>query len=138
MKHVVSGLALALALVTACSSSDSSTSSSSSGTSASSSGTSGTSGTTPAANAVTVSSNKFTPASISVKIGNTVTWTWAGGNHDVVSGANCTDDKVFTRSTLQSANGATFTHTFDKAGTFEYFCDPHCASAGMKGTVVVQ
>ena len=128
MKHVVSGLALAL--VTACSSSDSSTSSSSSGTS----------GTTPAANAVTVtvSSNKFTPASISVKVGDTVTWTWAGGNHDVVSGANCTDDKVFTRSTLQSANGATFTHTFDKAGTFEYFCTPHCVSAGMKGTVVVQ
>lgn len=127
MKHVVS--ALALALVTACSSSDSPTSSSSSG---------GTSGTTPAANAVTVSSNKFTPASLSVKIGDTVTWTWAGGNHDVVSGANCTDDKVFTRSALQSANGATFTHTFDKAGTFEYFCTPHCVSAGMKGTVVVQ
>ncbi len=127
MKHVVS--ALALALVTACSTSDSPTSSSSSG---------GTSGTTPAANAVTVSSNKFTPASLSVKIGDTVTWTWAGGNHDVVSGANCTDDKVFTRSALQSANGATFTHTFDKAGTFEYFCTPHCVSAGMKGTVVVQ
>ena len=127
MKHVVSSLALAL--VTACSTSDSPTSSSSSG---------GTSGTTPAANAVTVSSNKFTPASLSVKIGDTVTWTWAGGNHDVVSGANCSDDKVFTRSALQSANGATFTHTFDKAGTFEYFCTPHCVSAGMKGTVVVQ
>ena len=125
MKSIVLGLSLALSVVIACSSSDSTTSSSSSGT-------------TPVTNGVTVSSNKFTPASITVKVGDTVTWTWAGGNHDVVSGANCTNDNVFTRSALQSTNGATFTHTFTKAGSFEYFCEPHCVSAGMKGTVVVQ
>ncbi len=132
MKRLVIGLSLTVALLTACSSSDSTTS-------ASSGGTSGSSGTTaPVANEVVVSSNKFAPVSITVKVGETVTWTWAGGNHDVVSGANCTDDKLFTRSALQSANGATFTHTFDKAGSFDYFCEPHCLSSGMKGTVVVQ
>jgi plastocyanin len=25
----------------------------------------------------------------------------------------------------------------DKAGSFEYFCTPHCLSSGMKGTIVV-
>ena len=92
----------------------------------------------PAGNSVSVTSNKFTPASITIKVGDTVTWTWNGGNHDVVSGANCTNDNVFTRSALQSTNGATFQHKFDKAGSFEYFCEPHCVSSSMKGTVVVQ
>jgi plastocyanin len=124
MKKLVVAVVLALATVNAACGSDSSTSSS------------GTSGAPPA-NGVTVSSNTFTPASISIKAGDTVTWTWAGGNHDVTSGANCTNDNVFTKSALQSTNGATFQQKFDKAGTFEYFCTPHCAG-GMKGKVVVQ
>jgi plastocyanin len=32
--------------------------------------------------------------------------------------------------------GQTFTHTFDVAGTYKYFCQPHEA-AGMVGTIVV-
>lgn len=135
---LVSCFALA-SLVAACGSDDTGT------TSGGTSGTSGTSGssggtdaaTPPTTNSVVVKSNSFAPASLTVKVGDTVTWTWQGGNHDVVSGPNCTADGTF-KSALQSAMGTTFTHTFDKAGSFEYFCTPHCASAGMKGTIVVQ
>ena len=88
------------------------------------------------ANGVSVQSNKFVPASLAVKVGDTVTWTWAGGSHDVVSGANCAGDGAY-KSALESSVGKTFTHTYDKAGTFEYFCTPHC-SLGMKGSIVVQ
>ena len=34
------------------------------------------------------------------------------------------------------AEGETFEHTFDTAGTYEYFCIPHETS--MKGEVVVE
>ena len=122
--------------VAACSSTTSPTPS---GTSA----TSGASGTTGdaamATNTVTVggSSNQFTPSSLTIKVGDTVTWTWEGGAHTVTSGANCTSDGMFGTDGIQSAVGSTFTHTFTTAGTFEYFCVPHC-SLGMKGTIVVK
>jgi plastocyanin len=131
-----------VALVAACGS-DSTPSSSSSGTSGA--GSSGTSGTTveedaaaPAtANVVTVKSNVFEPATLTVKVGDTVTWKWAGGSHDVVSGAKCASDGDWS-SSLTSKIGTTFTHTFDKAGSFEYFCTPHCVSAKMIGTITVE
>ena len=131
MKKLAISFVLVLATVTAACSSSSD--SSSSGTS----GTTGDSGTTPATNSVTVTSNKFVPPSLTIKAGETVTWTWAGGSHTVTSGANCTADAVYT-SGLQSTSGATFKHTYATAGTFEYFCEPHCASSAMKGTIIVQ
>ena len=88
-------------------------------------------------NNVIVKSNQFVPASLTVKVGDTVTWTWGGGNHDVVSGKNCTSDAAYS-SALLATIGSTFTHTYDKAGSFEYFCTPHCATQAMKGTIVVQ
>lgn len=134
MKKLAITFVLVLATVTAaCSSSSDTGSSGTSGTS----GTTGDSGTTPATNAVTVMSNKFVPPSLTIKAGETVTWTWAGGSHTVTSGANCTADAAYT-SGLQTASGATFKHTYAAAGTFEYFCEPHCASSGMKGTIIVQ
>lgn len=145
MKKLAITLVLVFATVTAaCSSSSDNTSSggtsgttADSGTGGDSGGTGGDGGTTPAANAVTVKSNQFVPASLTIKAGETVTWTWAGGAHTVTSGANCTADSVFA-SGLKTTSGATFTHTYATAGTFEYFCEPHCASAAMKGTIIVQ
>jgi plastocyanin len=126
-KTVLAVILAAASLVAACGSDDSNSSSSSSGTS----------GTAETPNGVTVKSNQFVPASLTVKVGDTVTWTWAGGTHDVVSGANCASDGAWS-STLQSTSGSKFTHTFDTAGSFEYFCTPHCVSSAMKGTIVVQ
>ena len=68
----------------------------------------------------------FTPDSVSVKAGGTVTWK----NTSTIS-HNVTADG-FASKTLDP--GATFTHTFAKAGTYAFMCTFH---AGMKGSVVV-
>jgi plastocyanin len=85
---------------------------------------------------VEVTSNQFTPASVTIKVGQTVRWRWAGGTHNVVSGPDCnTEDGNFKSGAPQG--GGTFDHIFEKAGTFPYYCEPHC-SMGMKGTVIVE
>ncbi len=71
----------------------------------------------------------FTPASVTIKVGESVTWTNEDStNHTVVA-----DNGEFTSDQL--ANGATFSFTFDKAGTYLYHCSIH---PSMKGTVIVQ
>ncbi|HVE97718.1 MAG TPA: plastocyanin/azurin family copper-binding protein [Mycobacteriales bacterium] len=80
--------------------------------------------------------NKFEPAEIKVKVGDKVTWKNAGGFHTVTGG----EESVDPASPIgdKSLADATSTHevTFDKPGTYPYFCQPH-VSIGMKGTVVV-
>ena len=78
----------------------------------------------------------FSPATLSVKVGDTVTWKWAGSGHSVTSGSACTADKKFD-SGAPAGTGTTFTFKFDTAGDFPYFCVPHCA-AGMTGTITVK
>ena len=70
----------------------------------------------------------FDPASITVKVGESVTWTNTGAAPHTVTA----DDNSFDSKSL--AGGATFTQTFAKAGTFAYHCAIH---PGMKGTVTV-
>ncbi len=71
---------------------------------------------------------KFTPETITVAVGGTVTWTNTGTVFHTVTGGPM-------NGTL-AAKGATYQVTFDKAGTYAYVCLPH-AGVGMKGTVVV-
>lgn len=75
--------------------------------------------------------NTFTPASPSVSVGDTVTFTWNGGFHDVAfaDGVNS--------GTPHANDGTTFSRTFDTAGTFAYVCTVHEA-LGMTGTITVQ
>ncbi len=89
-------------------------------------------GTTPAAT-IAASNFMFAPATVTVKVGDTVRWTF-NGFHNVVSGAECMGDGKFTSGLPMAVT--TFDHTFTEAGTFPYFCQPHCSS-GMKGTVTV-
>jgi plastocyanin len=91
----------------------------------------------PAARAATVSvvaggaTTVFTPASVTINVGDTVTWTNGGGFHDVSA-----DDGSFGNS---PGGSWTFSHTFTTAGTFGYHCSIHgSAGAGMFGTVTVQ
>lgn len=85
---------------------------------------------------VKVTSNQFEPAEVTVKVGQTVRWTWAGGTHNVVSGPDCTtEDGLFKSGAPQG--GGTFDKKFETAGTFPYYCQPHC-SMGMKGQVIVE
>ena len=86
---------------------------------------------TPATNgsAVSITDFAFQPAAITVAVGTTVTWT----NNDSASHTITADDGSFTSDTL--ATGATFSHTFDTAGTVTYHCSIH---PSMTGTVTVQ
>jgi plastocyanin len=86
----------------------------------------------------------FSPATLTVPVGTTVTFRFSSGGHNVVSGDACTADGVFCSSddtgcdsAPTNASGTTYMHTFTEAGTFPYFCAPHCVQ-GMTGTIVVQ
>ncbi|MFL5680937.1 MAG: cupredoxin family copper-binding protein [Chloroflexota bacterium] len=78
--------------------------------------------------AVDIKGFAFNPATLSAKVGDAVTWT----NQDSVPHTVTFDDKSADSGNL--AQGATFNHTFDKAGTFAYHCSIH---PQMTGTVTV-
>ncbi|MCU7551531.1 cupredoxin domain-containing protein [Chitinophagaceae bacterium LB-8] len=77
---------------------------------------------------VSMGSSSFSPASITVKTGTTVTWT---NNNDMLHTVTA-DDGSFNSGDL--AYTKTYSHTFSQAGTFHYHCAYH---ANMKGTVMV-
>jgi plastocyanin len=81
-----------------------------------------------AAGRVIVQNTSFNPASIGVKAGETVTWTYKDSFQHTVTA----DDKSFDSG--GKSNGETFEHTFPTAGTFTYMCTIHTS---MKGTVTV-
>ncbi len=78
---------------------------------------------------VTASGFSFSPSSLSINVGDTVRWTFAGGTHTTTS-----DTGLWNSG---SRSSGTFDHTFTSAGTFGYFCQPHIGF-GMTGTIAVQ
>ena len=84
-----------------------------------------------ATNTVTLSNYMFSPATITVKAGTTVTWS----NQDSVTHTVTSDDS--SKVSFKSGNikdGDNYTFTFDTAGTYTYHCTPH---PYMHGTVIV-
>lgn len=87
-----------------------------------------------ATTSVTVKDFSFDPACISVKAGDTVTWTNTGAsNHTVTSDSGA--PVSFDSGALGGAG--TFSFAFTAAGTVPYHCTPH-QSQGMTGTVIVE
>jgi len=85
---------------------------------------------TPAKSAeVKIDNFSFGPATFTVPVGTTVTWT----NHDDIPHTVVSTDKVFKSKVLDTDEK--FSFTFSKAGTYPYFCSIH---PKMTGTVVVQ
>src|SRR5262245_56151862 len=82
---------------------------------------------------ITVKDFEFVPKTISVNAGDTITWTNEGPSPHTVTA----DDGSFDSGNLDK--GATFSHTFDKAGTFAFYCKYHGAKggSGMAGSVTV-
>ncbi len=78
--------------------------------------------------AVTISSFQFSPVSVTVKVGGTVTWTNQDGFDHSIS------DKAHAFKGPGFGTGAPYAHRYDKVGTFPYFCGIHNS---MVGTVVV-
>jgi plastocyanin len=76
----------------------------------------------------------FVPENVTINRGETVTWTNTGQSfHTVTSGEECRASGIFN---AELPPGEQFSHTFESAGAFPYFCVPHCAM-GMTGTVTV-
>src|ERR1700739_3533630 len=99
-------------------------------TSAAPSGTASATGS-PAAVAgdqVTIDNFAFAPATLTVRVGSTVTWT----NKDEEPHTVAASDGSFHSPGM--GTGATFAHTFSTAGTFDFVCSIHPM---MRGTVVV-
>jgi plastocyanin len=82
---------------------------------------------------------RFDPSEVTVAVGGTVTWEWDSGGHNVTPDTIPQDaDWSGTEGAPGETYGAghTYSHTFETAGTYDYFCNPH-RGAGMVGTVVV-
>jgi len=82
---------------------------------------------------VTIKDFAFDPKTISVNVGDTITWMNDGPSPHTVTA----DDGSFDSGNLDK--GGTFSHTFDKAGTFAYFCKYHGSKGGtgMAGSITV-
>jgi plastocyanin len=84
---------------------------------------------------IATSANKFEPGTLTVKKGTKVTWT-AEGFHSANSGDGA-KAAVDAKGPIQAPMGfKTYSVTFDKPGTYPYFCQPH-ATLGMVGEIVV-
>ncbi len=83
----------------------------------------------PAAAEVKVDNFSFGPATLTVAVGTTVTWT----NRDDIPHTIVSTEKVFKSKVLDTDEK--FSFTFDKAGTYPYFCSIH---PKMTGSVVVR
>ena len=77
---------------------------------------------------VTISNFAFAPASVTLKAGESVTWTNEDGVPHSLDGGGAFHSAVLSK-------GQSFTFVFAKAGSFAYRCGIH---SSMTGTVVVQ
>ena len=82
-------------------------------------------------NTINLSWTRGTNYVTNIKVGQTITWTWAGGNHNLVS----TQGVESFDSGFSSQTGFTFSHTFTIVGTTNYVCTPHASD--MYGQVNV-
>ena len=80
---------------------------------------------------VEIKDHAYNPATITVKVGTTVTWTNQDSvRHDVVA----TNASADAPSSELLARGESYSFTFNKTGTYDYYCTPH---PYMKGKVIV-
>ncbi len=78
---------------------------------------------------VTIDNFTFTPQSVTIKAGTTVTWV----NQDDIPHTVMATEKAFRSKVLDTDN--TYSFTFTSAGTYQYFCSLH---PHMTGTIVVE
>jgi plastocyanin len=83
----------------------------------------------PATPTINIQNFAFSPASLTVPKGTTVTWVNEdSANHQVVSDSQ----GLFTSNSLPK--GASYSFKFDTPGTYPYHCSIH---PSMKGTIIV-
>ena len=127
---VVSLIAVLAAAACGSSSSGSAASSSASSTPATAAAApTGGSATASSASTVEITNFMFTPMSLTVSVGTTVTWKFEDSTPHTVAA----DDNSFISSPM--SKGQTYTHTFATAGTVKYHCSIH---PFMTGSIVVK
>jgi plastocyanin len=85
--------------------------------------------------AVSIVDFGFTPASLTVAAGTTVTWTNTGAViHSVTSDTGAFDSSPSCPGGACINPGSSYSHVFAQAGTFAYHCKVH---PNMHGTVIV-
>src|SRR6266403_4923001 len=86
---------------------------------------------------VTVANNClcFSPSTVTIQPGDTVHWTWSSSGHSTTSGYPGMPNGIWDSGILN--HGATFNHTFNTVGSFDYYCTPHGSCCGMVGTITV-
>lgn len=77
----------------------------------------------------------FDPASVTIHPGDQVKWTWGSNFHSTKSGSPGIPTNLWDSGIRNQ--GATFTRTFNTAGTFPYYCITHGGCCAMVGTVMV-
>ena len=82
-----------------------------------------------AAHTIEIVDFAFSPPSLTISVGDTVTWT----NADSVVHTATSTSGSFDSGDL--AQGASYSLTFSQAGTYGYLCTPH---PSMTGTIVVE
>ena len=82
------------------------------------------------ASMISIDNFSFTPATLTVKAGTTVTWT----NKDDIPHGIASSSKTFARSKALDTDDS-YSFTFTTPGTYQYFCylHPH-----MVGSIVVE
>jgi amicyanin len=82
------------------------------------------------ASAVSIDNFTFTPPSVTIKAGTTVTWI----NKDDIPHGIASANNAFTKSKALDTDDS-YSFTFTTPGTYQYFCYVH---PHMTGTIVVQ
>jgi plastocyanin len=75
----------------------------------------------------------FSPATVTISVGDTVQWVLSDGSHTTTSGAAPTPDGLWNQVITAEAPVSV---TFDQAGQFRFYCRFH--PDAMQGTVVVE
>ena len=89
-----------------------------------------TDATTPAPSTISIDNFSFSPATLTVKAGTTVTWV----NHDDIPHTVVSADTPRAFKSPPMDTDGSFSFTFSKPGSFSYFCSIH---PKMTGKVVV-
>lgn len=90
--------------------------------------------------AVAIENFAFTPQTLTVKTGTTVTWTNNDGAPHTVASADSISTDANTTGLFESGNlgkGDTFSFTFKESGTYFYVCTLHAGEPAMHGEIVV-
>lgn len=79
---------------------------------------------------VEVENFQFSPASLTVNVGDTIRWVWVSGAHTTTSSAIPAGAATWNKAMNQSSQ--TFMYRVTTAGIYNYVCTPH--APGMAGS----